>query len=210
MKRLLSDKVLRRLVLGNLLVASLLGLATWLGLRANYQADLDLGVAVTRHQARSLSLELTAEMRLVDNALSTIAGRYRSRGLEGADVAALTLYEVLQEQRGLVPFVTALRVTDARGQVMLTANEEEPAFSVADRAYFERARFSDQMVVSDPLVSHSFHKWAIVLARRLQSGDGEFHHAGPPAPARTPRPPPARAAQNSTACRPARQWCEPQ
>jgi diguanylate cyclase (GGDEF)-like protein len=73
-----------------------------------------------------------------------------------------------------VPFVTALRVTDARGQVMLTANEEEPAFSVADRAYFERARFSDQMVVSDPLVSHSFHKWAIVLARRLQSGDGEF------------------------------------
>lgn len=48
MKRLLSDKVLRRLVLGNLLVAGLLGLATWLSLRANHQADLDLGVAVTR------------------------------------------------------------------------------------------------------------------------------------------------------------------
>ena len=30
MKRLLSDKVLLRLVLGNLLVAGLLGLATWL------------------------------------------------------------------------------------------------------------------------------------------------------------------------------------
>src|SRR5690606_8497245 len=63
MKTLLSDKVLRRLVLGNLLVAGLLGLATWLSLRANHQADLDLGVAVTQNQARSLSLELTAEMR---------------------------------------------------------------------------------------------------------------------------------------------------
>src|SRR5256885_6690193 len=41
MKRLLSDKVLLRLVLGNLLVAGLLGLATWLSLRANHQADLE-------------------------------------------------------------------------------------------------------------------------------------------------------------------------
>ena len=56
MKRLLSDKVLLRLVLGNLLVAGLLGLATWLSLRANHQADLDLGVAVTRNQARSCLL----------------------------------------------------------------------------------------------------------------------------------------------------------
>ncbi|ROR01030.1 sensor domain-containing diguanylate cyclase [Delftia acidovorans] len=174
MKRLLSDKVLLRLVLGNLLVAGLLGLATWLSLRANHQADLDLGVAVTRNQARSLSLELNAEMRLVDNALATVAGRYRSRSLEGADVAALALYEILQEQRALVPFVTALRVTDANGQVLQSANEEEPAFSVAERGYFDRARNTDRMVVSDPLVSHSFKKWAIVLARRLQSGDGDF------------------------------------
>lgn len=174
MKTLLSDKVLRRLVLGNLLVAGLLGLATWLSLRANHQADLDLGVAVTQNQARSLSLELTAEMRLVDNALATVAGRYRSRGLDGDDVAALALYEILQEQRALLPFVTALRVTDAKGQVLLTANEEEPPFSVADRSYFERARHSDRMVISDPLVSHSFNKWAIVMARRLQSGDGDF------------------------------------
>ncbi|CAB5686646.1 Diguanylate cyclase DosC [Delftia tsuruhatensis] len=174
MKRLLSDKVLRRLVLGNLLLGGLLALATWLSLRANYQADLDLGVAVTRHQARSLSLELTAEMRMVDNALATIAGRYRGRSQESPGEAAIVLYDLLQEQRGLIPFVTALRVADARGQVMLTANEDEPAFSVADRAYFERARHSEQMVVSDPLISHSFHQWAIVLARRLQSADGQF------------------------------------
>lgn len=116
MKRLLSDKVLRRLVLGNLLLGGLLALATWLSLRANYQADLDLGVAVTRHQARSLSLELTAEMRMVDNALATIAGRYRGRSQESPGEAAIVLYDLLQEQRGLIPFVTALRVADARGR----------------------------------------------------------------------------------------------
>ena len=63
-----SHKLLHRIVLGNLLVAALLCFATWLGVHANYRADMDLGVAVTRHQARSLSLELAAEVRLVDNA----------------------------------------------------------------------------------------------------------------------------------------------
>jgi diguanylate cyclase (GGDEF)-like protein len=174
MKRLLTDKVLRRLVLGNLLVASLLGLATWLGLRATHQADMDVGVAVTENQARSLSLELTAEMRLVDNALASVAHHFRHRASEEGQRSALSLYEVLQEQRGLVPFVTALRLTDAKGRVIQLSNEDEPSFSVVDRDYFLQARQTDRMVVSDPLISHSFHRWAIVLARRLQASDGSF------------------------------------
>lgn len=174
MKQLLTDQVLWRLVLGNLLVASLLGLATWLGLRATYQADMDVGVAVTENQARSLSLELTAEMRLVDNALATIAQHYRGHSGEAHAAAPLVLYEILQEQRALVPFVTALRVTDAQGQVVQLSNEDDPTFSVAGRDYFAQARSTDRMVVSDPLISHSFRKWAIVLARRLQAPDGSF------------------------------------
>jgi hypothetical protein len=42
-----SHKLLHRIVLGNLLVAALLCFATWLGVHANYRADMDLGVAVT-------------------------------------------------------------------------------------------------------------------------------------------------------------------
>ncbi len=175
MKRLLSDKVLMRLVLGNLLVASLLGLATWLGLRATHQADMDVGVAVTENQARSLSLELTAEMRLVDNALATIAQHYLRHSADGAGGFPVTLYEILQEQRGLLSFVTALRLADAKGQVVQWSNEDEPTFSVVGRDYFQQARNTDRMVVSDPLISHSFHRWAIVMARRLQGADGSFH-----------------------------------
>ena len=44
---------------------------------------------------------------------------------------------------------------------------------MGDRDYFAQARTTDQMVVSEPLVSHSFGKWSIVLARRLLSEDGE-------------------------------------
>lgn len=175
MKRLLNDKVLIRLVLGNLLVAFLLALATWLGLRATHQSDMDVGIAVTENQARSLSLELAAQMRLVDNALASIAHHYHNHGGQGPDATMLTLYEILQEQRGLLPFLTALRVADAQGQVVQFSSEDEPSFSIAGRNYFARARQTDRLVVSDPLISHSFQKWALVLARRLQGGDGSFH-----------------------------------
>ncbi len=169
-----SHKLLHRIVLGNLLVAALLCFATWLGVHANYRADMDLGVAVTRHQARSLSLELAAEVRLVDNALSSIASRYRARSLDGLAAADFALYEMLQEQRALIPFVTALRITDSAGEVLITPSEIDVPFSVAERAYFAQARETDRMVVSEPLISHSFGKWSIVLARRLQAEGGQF------------------------------------
>jgi diguanylate cyclase (GGDEF)-like protein len=167
-------KLLRRIVFGNLLVAALLCFATWLNVHANYHADLDLGVAVTQNQARSLSLELAAEMRLVDNALSSIASRYRARSFDGLPAANSALYEMLQEQRALIPFVTALRITDSEGEVLITPSEIHAPFSVADRAYFVQARESDHMVMSEPLISHSFGKWSIVLARRLLSEDDRF------------------------------------
>ena len=170
----LSHKLLRRIVLGNLFVAALLCFATWLNMQANYRSDMDLGVAVTQHQARSLSLELAAEMRLVDNALSSIASRYRARSFDGLPAANLSLYEMLQEQRALVPFVTALRLTDSEGEVLITPSEIHEPFSVADRDYFAQARETDQMVVSEPLISHSFGKWSIMLARRLMSEDDRF------------------------------------
>ncbi|WP_314972245.1 sensor domain-containing diguanylate cyclase [Comamonas testosteroni] len=169
-----SHKLLHRIVLGNLLVAALLCFATWLGVHANYRADMDLGVAVTRHQARSLSLELAAEVRLVDNALSSIASRYRARSFDGLAAANFALYEMLHEQRALIPFVTALRITDSAGEVLITPSEIDVPFSVAERAYFAQAREADRMVVSEPLISHSFGKWSIVLARRLQAEGGQF------------------------------------
>jgi hypothetical protein len=174
MTSLRSHTLLRRIVLGNLVVAALLCFATWFSMHANYRADMDLGIAVTRHQARSLSLELAAEVRLVDNALSSIANRYRTRSFEGLPTANLALYEMLQEQRALIPFVTALRTTDSKGEVLITPSEIDEPFSVGDRDYFAQARTTDQMVVSEPLVSHSFGKWSIVLARRLLSEDGSF------------------------------------
>ncbi|WP_159910710.1 sensor domain-containing diguanylate cyclase [Pantoea sp. 18069] len=170
----ISKTVLRRIVLGNLLVAALLCLATGLSMHANYKADMELGVAVTRNQARSLGLELTAELRLVDNALSSIASRFRTRSFDGLPAAQRALQDMLQEQRALIPFVTALRAADGDGQVLLIASEVTEPFSVQNRDYFEQARRTDQMVVSAPLVSQSFDKWAIVLARRLQAEDDSF------------------------------------
>lgn len=91
----ISKTVLRRIVLGNVLVAFLLCLANGLSMHANYRAYMELGVAVTRNQSRSLGLELTAELRLVDNALSSIASRFRTRSIDGLPAAQSALEETL-------------------------------------------------------------------------------------------------------------------
>lgn len=170
MKRFFSNKILRHIVLGNLLVAGILCVATWLSQRTHYQADMDLGIAVTANQARSLSLELTAEMRLVDNSLATIAQRYRTRSAESLQAAAQILPNLLDEQRLLIPFVASLRISDRHGRV----GSAKAPFSVDNRDYFRQAALTDGMVISPPLVSRPLDKWVIVLARRLQAEDGSF------------------------------------
>jgi hypothetical protein len=117
-------------------------------------------------------------VRLVDNALSSIANRYRTRSFD-LPTANLALYEMLQEQRALIPFVTALRTTDSKGEVLITPARSTNLFG-GDRDYFAQARTTDQMVVSEPLISHSFGKWSIVLARRLLSEDGSSRASSMP------------------------------
>ncbi len=53
----------------------------------------------------------------------------------------------------------------------------EQPFSIADRAYFAEVRQSDKMVISEPLISHSFKEWSVVLSRKLVGPDGTFQGA---------------------------------
>lgn len=174
MKRFFSNRILRLIVLGNLLVAGILCTATWMSQRAHYQADMDFGVSVTTNQARSLSLELAAEMRLVDNALATITRRYQTRSADSLQAAEHLLPDLIHEQRPLIPFVAALRTADRHGRVQPAPGSAEASFSVANREYFRQSVLTDGMVISPPLVSLPLDKWVIVLSRRRQSADGSF------------------------------------
>ncbi|UXH80580.1 sensor domain-containing diguanylate cyclase [Roseateles amylovorans] len=161
------------LVAGNLIVALSVVLATVLALRASREADEVRARETTENLASSLSIELGAELKQVDNALATIALQYRRvRGTEAELRRAME--RAIADQRSLLPQVDVIRITDASGQVVYGLAAEEHQLNVADRDYFSLARNGAGMVVSEPLYGRLLAQWGIVVARRLEGENGQF------------------------------------
>ena len=66
------------LVAGNLIVAAAIVAATLLALHNSREADKSLARETTENLASSLSIEIGAELRQVDNALATLALQHRN------------------------------------------------------------------------------------------------------------------------------------
>ena len=162
------------LVLGNLAIAAALGLASFFSLQSSRQSDEEAARLTAANLASSLSIEVGAELRLIDNALATVAFRFLEGGSADAAGAALA-QEAVAEQRRLLPHVAALRVADAQGVVQAGLAPGEPALNIAGQPYFAQARDGEGMVVSQPLRSLVTKDWSIILARRLLTQEGAFH-----------------------------------
>ncbi|OWQ92232.1 hypothetical protein CDN99_07795 [Roseateles aquatilis] len=164
------------LVAGNLIVAAAIVAATLLALHNSREADKSLARETTENLASSLSIEIGAELRQVDNALATLALQHRRAGTDLPVPAEFSraMERAIADQRSLLPQVDAIRITDSRGQVLFGLASEDGALNVADRDYFQHARDGDGLVISEPLFGRVFRKWGIVIARRLETDSGAF------------------------------------
>ncbi len=167
-----SRRLLLKTVVGVFFIAAILIASTWHNLRESRGYHVQRGVDASVNQARLLSYELNTEMRLIDNALSTIAHEFYQSG-----ATAQTFESAVIKQAALLPFSKAVRVADANGMVRLGLLPDEQPFSIADRVYFEEVKRSDKMIISEPLISRSFKEWSVVLSRRLESANGTFKGA---------------------------------
>lgn len=92
----------------------------------------------------------------------------------------LVANRTLQQWMEYTPEVQAasLRIMDRDGQVMFNAGPDRsvPKVNVGDRAYFIKQKRSatDQLVVSEPLLSRFTGKWLITLSRPMFDASGEF------------------------------------
>jgi len=160
------------LMIGNLLVVVALAAMTALSLWNHRQTETDRARDVVENLAQNIAVEVGAELRNTDNALATIALRFRSAP-RSADQSAMVA-RLIEEQRGLLPQIVALRVADIHGTVTTGLMPGERPFNVGDRAYFAQARNTDAMVISEPMNSRAQNHWCIILARRLIDHDGNF------------------------------------
>ena len=166
-------RLLLWLVAGNLVVAIAIVTATVLALNASGESDKVRARETTENLASSLSIEIGAELKQVDNALATLALQHRRAAAGDADPRK-AMERAISDQRSLLPQVDAIRIADARGQVLYGLAAEEGTLNIGDRDYFQRARESDALVISEPLFGRVLRRWGIVVARRLETDSGEF------------------------------------
>lgn len=161
----------RWLLLGNLLVALVLATATLLHVSAQHQANMARAYEVADNLAHSLSVEVAAELRLVDNALVLIAQRVAGSHASAPDRHRLRRAAV-QEQVPLLPFVSAIRFAELDGTVDAASTGASP-IRIEDRGYFQRVLQTQGPVLSDPLISRVMGEWCVILSRRVLDANGQ-------------------------------------
>lgn len=151
------------------LSAIILGMAL-LAMQAEQERSQERILDHARHLSGLLERHIGEVFRELDIVLQTVVYRYREQALDSKGLNAF-----LDFQQSLVPEILGLRVTDAAGNILLGRDLAATApVNVSDRDYFQCARQSLDLCISQPFVARISRQWAIAFARRLTAADGSF------------------------------------
>jgi len=160
-------------VLINLFVAGM----AWRSLQVDRHAEVERAGQALTNLTRVLSENLEGTIAQIDLALLATVDALEEPGA-GRTAWRRHVEQTIQQHTGRLPFIDAVRVTDAAGTLFLGEGldaEEQPVV-VADRDYFlaAKARRTAGMVVSNPLVDWISRNRAIIFARAWHRPDGGF------------------------------------
>ncbi len=131
----------------------------------------------TANLARLMEHDITASIRVIDQALQAVASE-AARTSSAPGVPSSALLEVLIEQKlQRLPELDGLRVADAQGWLTHgTGVRSAGRLNIADRDYFTQlqARPYAGLVIGKPVQGRLSGKWVLNLARAIQQRDGGF------------------------------------
>ncbi len=160
-------------MLGVLVILAFAASSAYDGWRA-YQNALSATEREIDNESKTLAEQTAWTFQAVDLLLDDTARWYRS------DAVRLTpehIDEVLADRASGVRQVRLLAITDARGSVRYRSKGPPPSdLDVSDRSYFvaQRDATVTGAFMSEPLITRSENRAAIVLSRRLTDDGGRF------------------------------------
>jgi len=160
-------------VLGVLVILAFAGSSAYDAWRSYGRA-----VAVTQREidtvASALAEQTSSTIRTVDLLLLDTARWYRS---VSPDLPPERLDQALAIRSAGIPQIRRLLIIDANGNLRYGSRESPtPSLNVADRSYFaaQRDGAGAGLFMSEPLLTRSEGRAAVVLSRRLADEDGSF------------------------------------
>ena len=126
------------------------------------------------NEAKALAEQTAWTFQAVDLLLEDTAHWYRS---DSSRMAPERVDEVLANRAAGVPQVRLITIADAQGiQRYRSSGPPPPHLDVSDRSYFmaQRDGTATGIFMSEPLITRSENRAAIVLSRRLEDNNGTF------------------------------------
>jgi diguanylate cyclase (GGDEF)-like protein/PAS domain S-box-containing protein len=164
-------------VLTGMLLFNLFVIAnTVLSLRSSREQYHDQAEVTTRNIAQILAEYTAGLVTNADGALFSVCDEY-TRQLATGKVDSQALNAYIARRHAQVPFLDAIRVSDARGYITHgTGVDPGLRVNIGDREYFTRLRDTAHpgLVISKPMLGRVSGKWVVVLARRVNSPAGTF------------------------------------
>lgn len=86
------------------------------------------------------------------------------------------LNKIFLDKRLSLSQIRSFKATDKNGEYIIDDGGLQRYANISDRDYFQLLKNSDtdELVISEPVISKTNHIWVIVLARRLEDAQGKF------------------------------------
>ncbi|MEI6557583.1 MAG: ATP-binding protein [Rhodospirillaceae bacterium] len=166
----------RMVTLAGFFLTAVLVLVTAFDLTLDYLATLRTAGQTARNLTRVLAAQTEAAVSTIDQSLQRVLDAVRDRPMaELARDAALP--KMLEEMTRHVPFMSALYVFNAQGEIVVTSRAQlAKPFTAADREYFtvHRDRAEADLFIGPPLINRATGTWSLTLSRRINGPDGHF------------------------------------
>jgi len=168
-------KQLRRgiIVLGLMVILALSASAAYDSWRA-YRNALSATEREISNEARTLAEQTAWTFQAVNLLLEDTARWYRTDGIR---MDSKRVDEVLANRAAGLRQVRALAISDAQGvQRQRSTRALAADLDISERSYFiaQRDRTVDGVFMSEPIITHTESRAAIVLSRRLEDDQGRF------------------------------------
>ena len=160
-------------VLGVLVILAFAGSSAYDAWRA-YRNSLAATGREIGNEAKALAEQTAWTFQAVDLLLEDTARWYRT---DSPGMAPERVDEVLASRAAGVRQVRLVTITDAQGiQRHRSSGRPPPHLDVSDRSYFivQRNGSATGVFMSEPLITRSENRAAIVLSRRLEDNNGAF------------------------------------
>lgn len=141
------------------------------------QESQRLSEITLRNSAILLAEQIHSAFDHADALLLSVGYRY-AHAVRAGEPELARLTDELRHDVATNPFIKRIGIADNKGTNLLNTGfsaANAPRLQVHDRGYFRRAQAGEKALIFDgPLQPRLSPEWSLILARRIDGGDGEF------------------------------------